>query len=327
MGDVILVAPLFSYLKERYPEAELFFVTNSLYQDFFKDDPRLNTVISYTRQREKLIFSELSEQRWDIHIDLQNNRRSKNIRKKYFGGVKQVTFNKLHIKRFILLYFRVNFYDRQSSVVERYIKAFDRIAGSDIELPSVKLTFKNDKSGRAFIEDEIGSEKKPILALFPFSSWGNKQWHLSSFAEVGKSFSGRGWNIVILGGPEDREGGKKLEGSIGDNCRSFAGDISLYDAGGILKSCKLALGNDTGLSHLARACGVKTGIIYGSTTWHFGFFPYGDPPYKVFQAPVFCRPCHPHGGNFCWRFSRPCLTNIQVDCVIEGMEELYTRAV
>ena len=142
---------------------------------------------------------------------------------------------------------------------------------------------------------------------------------------VGKHFIKKGWNVVLFGGPEDTAQATALKNEIGDSTISFAGSLNLYEIGCFLKKCTLALGGDTGLSHLARAAGVKTGIIYGATTCHFGFFPHGEPPYKIFQSNRFCRPCHAHGGNFCWRMSRPCLSSIAVDEVIGGMEKLAVK--
>jgi heptosyltransferase-2 len=85
----------------------------------------------------------------------------------------------------------------------------------------------------------------------------------------------------------------------------------------------LALGNDTGLVHLARACGVKTGVIFGPTARQFGFYPYGEPPFAVFEQNLACRPCHAHGGNVCLRLNRACTRSIGFKQVIRGLEELF----
>ena len=102
----------------------------------------------------------------------------------------------------------------------------------------------------------------------------------------------------------------------------LAGELSLYECGCFLTHCSLALGNDTGLSHLARACGVKTGVLFGPTTRHFGFYPYGDPAFRIFEEPLVCRPCHAHGGNICLRMSRRCMRGISYKRVIRELDEL-----
>jgi heptosyltransferase-2 len=128
---------------------------------------------------------------------------------------------------------------------------------------------------------------------------------------------------VIAGGPQDSAAAEALKGRIGGQCNSAAGRLTLNETACLIARCRLALGNDTGLCHLARACGVKTGVIYGPTTSHFGFYPYGDPPYRVFEARHFCRPCHAHGGNICYTGSRQCMKKIRPETVIKGLEALH----
>ena len=106
MGDVVLTTPLLSLLKSNYPEAEIFLITGSKYAELFKDDPRLTYVISYRRSNGKEILSDLASKKCDLVIDLQNNRRSRRIRKKYFPRAAYGVFNKLHLKRLLLLLLR-----------------------------------------------------------------------------------------------------------------------------------------------------------------------------------------------------------------------------
>jgi heptosyltransferase-2 len=120
----------------------------------------------------------------------------------------------------------------------------------------------------------------------------------------------------------DREKALIMESQIGTRCLSLAGKLSLSECGALLSDFSLALGNDTGLSHLARSCGVRTGIFFGPTTRHFGFFPWGDPAFKVFETPLSCRPCHAHGGNRCLRFTHACMRKIGTEQVITALEGL-----
>ncbi len=324
MGDVILTVPLFTFIKKNFPESEIFFITKKEYRDLFIDDPRLSSVIALSYRDTEDVLTKLAKQDWDLLIDLQNNRRSIRLRKKHFPKVKYGIFNKLHLKRILLLYLRINLYKKNNNVIIRYIKASGLAPDPQIKIPSIKLYFNNNNLDKnsAIYKLSLSLNSKPVVALIPFSAWKNKQWPLDSFASVGKYFLKKNWNVVIFGGQGDIENADKLKRDIGVNSCSLAGEVSLYETGIFFKQCRLALGIDTGLSHLARSCGVKTGIIYGSTTWHFGFFPFGKPAFRIFQAKIFCRPCHPHGGNICWRISRQCLKKISVEQVIKGMEEL-----
>ncbi|MDD5676066.1 MAG: glycosyltransferase family 9 protein, partial [Chitinivibrionales bacterium] len=129
-----------------------------------------------------------------------------------------------------------------------------------------------------------------------------------------------------FGGRNDAAGAQSLARSIGESATALAGGLSLYECASVLKRCALALGNDTGLMHLARAVGIKTGVVFGATTSAWGFFPRSGPASKIFERPLWCRPCHAHGGTLCFRGGRPCLRRVTPQSVIAGLEELLNNS-
>jgi heptosyltransferase II len=320
MGDVILATSVFSFLKSTSPESKIWFVTGSAYAELFTRDPRLERVVGVEKGRETDAAGELATVAWDRIIDLQNNRRSRAIRAGLSATEPAGIFKKLRWERFVLLALRRNIYSPENHVIARYAYA----AGSKGPAFPPATLFIDRKTGDSvgrYVPDN--SVVRPLIALFPFSHWKNKEWPVQYFEFVGRYFIVKGWHVIIFGGPQDVPFAEELRARIGDHCVSVAGTLSLYESACLINRCNLALGNDTGLSHLARACGVKTGIVYGATTWHFGFFPYKGLPNKVFEFPLSCRPCHAHGGNFCIRGSRKCLRMIKPETVISGLMELY----
>jgi heptosyltransferase II len=321
MGDVILATSLFSYLKDVYPAAQLYFLTDKSYAGLFEDDSRLSLVIASEKKNENDIGIIYGIQ-WDMVIDLQNNRRSRRIRQRVHSKAKPSIFKKNLKNRALLLIARIDLYDPADYVAKRYIDAARPEKKITVDIPSPRI-FIDDKKGSG-VCDSLFREKliRPLLAMMPFSAWKNKEWIRHYYQEVGRYFLAQGWDVLILGGPDDHQAAIDLKSAIGSRCMELAGRLSLYECACVFKRCSLAVGNDTGLSHMARACGIKTGVIFGSTTFHFGFFPFGDPPFKIFQSDCFCRPCHPHGGNVCFLKNRSCLQRIKPDTVIRGLEEL-----
>ncbi|MBN1984095.1 MAG: glycosyltransferase family 9 protein [Chitinivibrionales bacterium] len=323
MGDVILIAPLLTLLAK---EHRLCLITNQLYAGLFQDDPRLSAVISYARKTPLHLPDADNGGHWNHCIDLQNSAKSFSIRTQYLSRVPVTKFQKLHRQRFLLLLLRINTYDPAASVIRRYIQAAspllqlsDRVQSP----PPGRLFFKQETVQTALeTMSHLFDSGRKTIALIPFSAWKNKQWPTTSFAQIGAYFIQKKWNVAILGGPSERGNAEQLCSMIGTGAFSLAGLYPLHAIGCFLTHCNLALGNDTGLSHLSRACGVKTGMLYGSTTAHFGFFPSGTPSFRVFQKSLLCRPCHGHGGSLCYRRSRPCLSRISVSEVIHGLEEL-----
>jgi heptosyltransferase-2 len=324
MGDVILATSVFSYLKSTFPGSELWFVTCKKYSELFTRDPRLSRVIGIDDDHDGAAAGEtceLSGIEWDRIIDLQNNSGSMKIRRGLVSLQPTGIFDKLHWNRLFLLALRQNRYSPEGHIIARYAHA----AGNQGPAYPPAALFIDRKSCGGPIDRFMPGDGmvRPMMALFPFSSWKNKEWPIARFCFVGRYFTVKGWHVIIFGGPQDLRPAEDLCARIGDHCVAVAGKLSLYESACLIDRCNLALGVDTGLSHCARACGVKTGIIYGATTWHFGFFPYKGLPYKVFETSLWCRPCHAHGGNFCIRGSRRCLALIEPETVISGLMELY----
>lgn len=321
MGDVILVSALFAALKSSLGDSEITFVTDPQYTGLFKDDHRLYRVYGVSKKGNG-VDSGLLQKSWDLVIDLQNNRRSKAFLALLLKKKKKVgTFHKPYLKRAIRLIARTGKYSEKDMVVVRYLAAAG--IGYDVSRPqSCRLFFKSSILPE-HIREQIytGGIIRPVIALIPFAAWKNKEWPQDRFVNVGKYFLVKGWDVCILGGPQEMQKAEEMASLTGHRCFSLAGKLSLYECGCFLKKCSLALGNDTGLSHLARACGVRTGVIYGPTTRHWGFYPQGDPPFKVFESSFFCRPCHAHGGNICL-INRGCMKAIGSDLVIKGLLDL-----
>jgi ADP-heptose:LPS heptosyltransferase len=321
MGDVICAASLFSFVKKAAPRTRIRFVTQRLYAGLFDNDPRLSACVGIDAENQETEFAALQGMGFNRIVDLQNSRRSAALRRRYFSAIPTGLFDKRHAARTLLLLTRINAYGRIDSVARRYIAATGLKPGPDQEIPAPRL-FLSPSEQHNLTSIFEATASRSTLALIPFCAWPNKQWDLGSFREVGRHFQDMDWNILIVGGPAEVELADALAKDIGPAACSVAGSMSLAQLGGVLSQCRLALGGDTGLSHLARAVGVKTGILFGPTTRHFGFYPFGLPRFTVFERQLFCRPCHPHGGTRCWRMNRACLAGISVREVVDGLEAL-----
>jgi ADP-heptose:LPS heptosyltransferase len=321
MGDVVLATSVFDYVNGAFPGSKIWFVTDAKFSGLFEHDPRIVRVVSAEKNREGEAAKVLRNLEWDRIIDLQNSARGRRIYKGLSVKKAPSIFEKLHWERTLLLLLRVDLYPKGDHVAGRYAQA----AGAPrttADVPPARIIIDEKRLDAAKRSMLAISAVRPTIALFPFSAWKNKEWPAARWVFVGRYFAVKGWNVMIAGGPEDKDAAGNLASQVGDGCFSIAGTLPLYDTACCISMCRLALGNDTGLSHLARACGVKTGVIFGPTTAHFGFFPYGAPPFRVFEAKQVCRPCHAHGGSVCFAGSRPCLRKITPEIVIAGLEEL-----
>ncbi len=97
------------------------------------------------------------------------------------------------------------------------------------------------------------------IAIHPGASGRRKQWGAEKFAEVARQLAAGGGSLRIIEGPLDAEACNAM-GSFErvrlDNLREVAG---------VLAGCELFIGNDSGVAHLAAACGTPVVAIFTAT--------------------------------------------------------------
>ena len=155
-------------------------------------------------------------------------------------------------------------------------------------------------------EREIVS--KEIVGIHPCAGDIKKRW--SKFDELIKLLTKKGQKIVVFGSEEEREYIKSIIPESG-YIFTFIG-YELSHVAAMIRSCKLLIGNDSGLSHLASALSVPTITIFGPSSWERGK-PYGDKSVIV-KSDLPCSPCSWLGvGIKCE--SLECMKRISVDDV------------
>jgi len=156
------------------------------------------------------------------------------------------------------------------------------------------------------------------LIIHPGSGSPTKNWPVSYFAEVIKTFSSLRLGIIL--GPADEKVGDKLFSLLkGENLNmSILKGLSLPDLAKEMRNARLFLGNDSGISHLAAALNIPTLVIFGPTDpqrWR----PWGEKV-KIFVPSLACAPCEEKRKEC---RDRQCLKMIKPKEVIE---EITTHA-
>ena len=91
-----------------------------------------------------------------------------------------------------------------------------------------------------------------------------KRYPKEGFAQLAQAFARRGLEVVAVVGPSDAPLGAWLAGAGG--CRLLPPTAGLAEVAGFLATARLAIGNDTGLTHLAAAVGCPTIALFGPTS-------------------------------------------------------------
>ena len=126
------------------------------------------------------------------------------------------------------------------------------------------------------------------ICLMPGSLWPSKLWPVEHFQELARKAEQSNLDIVILGTASERElGNAILQNNHGHN---LCGRTDLRQAAAWLHGAVAAIGNDSGLSHLAAACGTRVISIYGPTD-PSGSAPWGPKVIVLKAKDLVCSPC------------------------------------
>jgi hypothetical protein len=130
------------------------------------------------------------------------------------------------------------------------------------------------------------------LALIPGASTSLKSWPATSYAALGRRWAGP---VVVVGGPGEEALCAGVAAAI-PGARAVVGE-GFVEVLAALGRCRVAVGGDTGLLHLAAACGATPVAVFGPTHPRDGFFPY--PRGRVVSLALPCRPCTLHRRESC----------------------------
>jgi heptosyltransferase-2 len=154
----------------------------------------------------------------------------------------------------------------------------------------------------------IDRPREPYLCLMPGSTWPSKAWPVEHYRTLLLKARSEGFAVVVLGSKDEAATCAAVAGTEGLN---LCGRTSLKEAAAWLRSAAVVLGNDSGLSHLAAACGAPCLALYGATD-PGGSTPWGPKSRGLRKEGVPCAPCFKPD---CFTPGQPCLADIGPDHV------------
>lgn len=315
IGDIVLTSPVFRIIKTQIKNAEVHFVTKINYSAIVKSNPYIDKVHEFAGNFSDLL-DELAHEKFDYIIDLHNNIRSSRIKTRI--KAQAFTFNKLNLKKYIYVNFKVN-YLPQNHVVDRYLetlRAFEvtnDYKGLDFFIPENE-NFNFAELPKMFLEGYV--------AFSIAGTYFTKKLPVKKIAEICNSIA---YPVILLGGETESDEGDQVVALSKGNVLNFAGKLSLNYSASIIQKANVVLTNDTGLMHIAAAFKKKMLTFWGNTTPQFGMYPYlSNGSSKIMEiANLKCRPCTKLGKHKCPRKHFKCMELIDPAEASKWIEENY----
>lgn len=333
LGDTVLVTPVLRALWEKWPGAEIHFVTSGAFAPLFEGLPFVSRVWRWEPKGRHVGLRGLTrfarEVRasgpFDLALDLQNKVRTRALLA-LVRPKKKLAFVK---RRGVAALARALF--GRDRVIDRgpqaalYFETFASLGlGPSHLLPEISLPETARAAADRLLEPAEGA---PIVALAPGARWDLKKWPAERFAEVGDALAKRGARLILAGGPGDVAELEALRQALGHQPIGDTVGLDVAGLAAVLARAAVVITNDSAPSHLAQAVGIPVVAIFGPTSAkRWGPL---DGAGTSISLPLSCAPCSNHGKGGCPLGHHRCMADLPSDPVIaaavSALGEVPTR--
>lgn len=105
---------------------------------------------------------------------------------------------------------------------------------------------------------------RPYIVLIPGGDDG-KRWPEAAFGEAAAAFRNQGFDIVVVGNPEHSALARAIQ-RYDPKARDLTGRTDVFQIAILGSKAALAIGNDTGKTHLVAAAGAPTLALFSSAS-------------------------------------------------------------
>jgi len=312
IGDIVLTTPVIRCLRNKYPDAEIHFLTKHSFRNILDHNPYINKVHTLGDSFE-LMLHELQVEEYDYIIDLHHNLRTLRI-KRFLKNVKSFSFNKLNVEKFILTNFKINTLPKKH-IVDRCLET---VASLGVINDGMGLDYFIPKMDEIKKDDIPTSHMHGYIAIVIGAALATKKLPLHKLKALCAAID---HPVILLGGKEDYEDGKEIANVDEIKIYNACGKFNLNESADLVKGAKLVISHDTGLMHIAAALQKPVISVWGNTVPAFGMYPYygsrSNKEYDVVEInKLWCRPCSKIGFKKCPKGHFKCMEKIDVNDIV-----------
>jgi ADP-heptose:LPS heptosyltransferase len=134
-----------------------------------------------------------------------------------------------------------------------------------VGMPLIRPTLADLNKGKEILaEHGVMPTLKPVI-IHPGSGGKHKCWHLENFLSLARMLASEGIEVVFLLGPVEQERfNSQAKAKIGTVAKLLT-NLSLADVLAVLSCAAGFIGNDSGITHLSAALGIRTVAVFGPT--------------------------------------------------------------
>lgn len=311
-GDIVLTYPFISVLREKYPEAQIDYITKEKFVPLIKMHKGVSKIIDYRGGKLTELRGWIKENDYDLIFDLHKNLRS--VFSTIFARNKKIRYKKGTLKKLLLVAFKINLFGDVIPVYKRYLLALDKIRSLS--------NFKFSTIDWDFDKESIIKEKYILIA--PSSKHFTKTLPKEKFEGIIKEL--KDVKVVLTGdnSKEDLSVCNYLSEKK-DNIINYCGKADFNLLANLIYNSEMVICNDSGVLHFAEALNKKVITFFGSTVKEFGFYPQLKSTMIFENNGLKCRPCTHIGKDKCPKKHFKCLNEIKINEVIKKIYENISK--
>jgi len=268
-GDVLLTTAYFETLKNKLPQAKLYYLVKEPFQEIVANHPFIDEIIAIKKEKglkyavERIkIIKKIRREKFDLVIDQQNMPSSQQLT--LLSGAKlRVGYADA---RFSFVY---NIKAKRGKMQYSASRKYELLAPLGIGEEPYKLYFPIKHEAHEYIENWASKQKsdlKKLICISPGSPVKSKIWNLENYAQLADSIHDKlGYKVVLSWAPQELKYVEIVRSKM-KTIPIVAPSTDLCQAAALLTRCKLLICNDGGLNHLSVATGTTTLAIFGSTS-------------------------------------------------------------
>ena len=276
-GDLLCTTPLFSVLKQAFPETKISLGIGKWHQDIIDGNPNIDEVIRINAPwhnqflTPKNFFSPFQYIWSSPEVKALKNRQIDcgiDVLGSPFGSL-------LFLRCGIPLRLGVKGYAGGHTGVQRYIDFSWQVHATNGSLKMATLLGVDgydqwSRKPEIYLRpeevekaEEVWISGKKRIVVAPGGSFREKCWPIENYLDLLKQITAIGnVELVVLGGKEEFEHGEKIS-KVSENSLNLAGKTSLRESFAIVKSADLLLSNSSVLMHAAAAFEVPNLVLLG----------------------------------------------------------------
>ncbi|MEI6913655.1 MAG: glycosyltransferase family 9 protein [Armatimonadota bacterium] len=331
IGDVVVMTPVVSALRQRYPNAHIAVLADMPGAEVLRGHPDINELIVYRQtgryhQKVRGQFSEhfavlnaVRRGNFDLAINLHPSERGA-IAARLSGASVRVGFTRPPYNDFVYRLFynqlvRIDTVGRNASD-----QLLDTVRAIGVPVNSIQASLGITKEETLEAQSLLAGLKRPLLGIHTGSGGFHKSWTARGWTGLLNKLHQRyGGSVVILGSGTESEFIRDIQRTLDFPAMDLTGELGLKQTAAVVKETDVIIAIDSALLHIAAAVGCPTVALFGPTDdarWN----PAGEDHIVV-------RSGHPDCGNpgCCTSLPSACMQQIQPVDVLLAVEKLYPQ--